>query len=328
MDTRDPGGQPRGSVCKRTPNWRIVARLLLALTLMERVTLQRFLALIVLPAALLVLLAVPAVATSPAIELGGPGGLPAPSCTGTPANDRGKPKGLGRCSVLTMTTIYPIRDGSVENPTTVPRNGRIVAVSMRIGKLKDTKTCTKKGYKTINGKRTYTCLTYDTFAEKSYFDKTFGSGSRVRIVVLRPVAKRSGQIMPKQVVELGREIRLEPLFGKSVTLPLTATIPVRKGDVVGLSVPTYAPILPLASSGTTDKWRSSRPPAGFVAKDPTTGLPLKIDPATKRAPDRCSTKFGVIFTQSALTRDNVTADFRCHYPGVPSFQFTVIPSIY
>ena len=261
---------------------------------MERVNLQRFIALTVLPAALLVLLAVPAVATSPAVELGSPGGIPAPSCNGTPANDRGKPRGLGRCSVLTMTTIYPIRDGSSDNPTTVPRNGRIVAVSMRVGKLKDTKTCTK--YKYSGGRRT--CATYDTFAEKSYFDKTFGSGSRVRIVVLRSVAKKKGQIIPKQVVELGREIRLEPLFGKTVTLPLTMSIPVRKGDVVGLSVPTYAPILPLASSGTTDKWRSSRPPAGFVAKDPTTGLPLKIDPATKKAPDRCSTKFGVIFTQS------------------------------
>ena len=291
---------------------------------MERVNLQRFIALTVLPATLLVLLAVPAVATSPAVELGGTGGIPAPSCNGTPANDRGKPKGLGRCSVLTMTTIYPIRDGSSENPTTVPRNGRIVAISMRVGKLKDSKTCTK--YKTIKGRRT--CATYDTFAEKSYFDKTFGSGSRIRIVVLRGIAKKRGQIIPKQVVELGREIRLEPLFGKTVTLPLTTSIPVRKGDVVGLSVPTYAPILPLASSGTTDKWRSSRPPAGFVAKDPTTGLPLKIDPATKKAPDRCSTKFGVIFTQSALTRDNVTADFRCHYPGVPSFSFTVVPSIY
>jgi hypothetical protein len=296
--------------------------------LMQRPTLQRFLALIVLPAALLVLLAVPAVAISPAIEIGGPGGLPAPSCNGTPANDRGKPKGLGRCSVLTMTTLYPIRDGASDNPTTVPRNGRIVAITMRIGKLKDSRTCTKKGYKTIKGKRTYTCLTYDTFAEKSYFDKTFGSGSRVRIVVLRSVTKRRGQIMPKQVVAMGREIRLEPLFGKTVTLPLTNSIAVRKGDVVGLSVPTYAPILPLAATGTSDKWRSSRPPAGFVAKDPTTGLPLKVDPATKKAPDRCSTKFGVIFTQSALVKDKVTADFRCHYPGVPTFQFTVIPSIY
>jgi len=315
-------------VCKRTPNRRKMIGFLLPLSVMQRSTLQRFLALIVLPAALLVLLAVPAVATSPAIEIGGPGGLPAPSCSGTPANDRGKPKGLGRCSVLTMTTLYPIRDGASENPTTVPRNGRIVAITMRIGKLKDSRTCKKKGYKTIKGKRTYTCLTYDTFAEKSYFDKTFGTGSRVQIVVLRSVAKRRGQIMPKQVVAMGREIRLEPLFGKTVTLPLNTTIPVKKGDVVGLSVPTYAPILPLAAPGTSDKWRSSRPPAGFVAKDPTTGLPLKVDPATKKAPDKCSTKFGVIFTQSALVKDKAAADFRCHYPGVPTFEFTVIPSVY
>ena len=324
MNTRDLAGQPGPSVCKRTPNRRIIGRFLLPLFEMERVNLQRFIALTVLPAALLVLLAVPAIAESPAVEIGGPNGLPTPSCTGTAANDRGKPKGLGRCSVLTMTTVYPIRDGSSENPTTVPKNGRIVAITMRIGKLADSRTCLKKGM--VKGH--YVCTSWDYFKEKSYFDKTFGSGSRVRLVVLRPAAKKRGQVMPKTLVAMGNEIRLEPLFGKKVTLPLTTTIPVKKGDVVGLSVPTYAPILPLAPSGTADAWRSSRPPIGFKPKDPTTGLPIKIDPVTKKPADPCSTKFGVIFTQSALTTGSVTADFRCHYPGVPTFEFTVIPSVY
>ncbi|MEI7560012.1 MAG: hypothetical protein WCJ63_05400 [Actinomycetes bacterium] len=300
---------------------------------MQRIHLQRILGLTVLPLVLVVLLAVPAIAAAPVIEIGGPGGLPRPSCDGNPANDRGKPKGNGRCSVLTMTTVYPIRDGSSLNPTTVPKNSRIVAITLRVGKVKDTRTCLKYAYKyvykTVRGKRVRTrvkyCKTLDVFAEKTYFDKTFGTGAKVRIVVLRPVTKKKGTVILKKVVAMGPIIALEKWFGKTVTLPLGSSIPVAKGDVVGLSVPTYAPILPLSPSGSTDAWRASRPPAGFKPKDPKTGLVIKTDPDTKKAADPCSTKFGVIFTQSALQKSGVTADFRCSYPGVPTFEFTLIP---
>ena len=299
---------------------------------MQRVTLQRFLGLVVLPAALVALLAAPATAAAPVIQLGGPNGLARPSCDGTAANDRGAPKGLGRCSVLTLTTIYPIRDGSTTNPTTVPKAARIVAVTLRVGKLADSKKCLKYTIKRVKVGKVYkrkrVCTKYDAFAEKTYFDKTFGSGSKVRIVVLRPVKKprHSKAVLLKKVVSVGPVFRLEPWFGKTVTLPLAQTIPVAKGDVVGLSVPTYAPILPLSASGSRDAWRASRPPAGFKPKDPKTGLPITVDPVTHKKVDPCSTKYGVIFAQSALQTPKFTADFRCSYPGVPTFQFTLIPS--
>ena len=273
------------------------------------------------------MLAVPATAKAPIIEIGAPGGLPAPSCTGTPENDRAKPKGLGRCSVLTRTTVYPASDGGTVNPTTVPQDAKLVAVTLRVGKVADSRKCTLYAYKRVKGKRTRYCKTYDVFSEKSYFDKTFGSGSRVRIAVLRAVAKpkKSTAIILKKVVALSPEIRLEPWFGKTVSLPLDRPLDVKKGDVVGLSVPTYAPILPIQVTDNGDRWRASRPPAGFKPVDPLTGLEVKIDPETKKRPDVCSTKWGVIFVQSAITTANTTTDFRCRYPGAPTFQFTLIP---
>ena len=333
MDIRDRRGSTSLSVRKRTPNRRIHAKLLLVVIKMQRTTLQRVLGLTVLPAALIASLAVPAIAAAPVIEIGGAGGLPAPSCTGTPANDRGAPKGLGRCSVLTMTTVYPIRDSGTNNPTTVPVDSTLVALTMRVGKLKDSKTCTRYAYHWVRSKirgvtkRRWTkyCATYDVFAEKAYFDKTFGKGSKVRLVVLRPEKKKTGTVILKKVVALGPMISLERYFGRKITLALRQTIPVMKGDVVGLSVPTYAPILPLASSGTTDAWRASRPPAGFKPKHPTTGVVITKDPANPslRA-DPCSTRFGVIFAQSSLLTTGKIADFRCSYPGVPTFEFTLV----
>jgi len=276
------------------------------------------------PAVIAVLLfAVPATAKAPIIELGGVGGLPAPSCTGTAANDRAAPKGLGRCSVLTRTTVYPTIDGRVENPTTVPRTSRIVAVTLRLGMLKD--SCARYAYKTVKGKRTRYCA--DNFAEKTYFDKTFGSGSRARLVVLKPVAKPRGSraVILKKVATLGPEMRLERWFGKTVTVPLATTIQVVKGDVIGLTVPTYAPILPMNSGDAADRWRASRPPGGFKPLDPRTGAVVTRDPATGKAPDPCSTKWGVIFQQTALTTIGKTADFRCRYAGTPTFEVTLIP---
>lgn len=312
-------------------------------------------------AACLAVFAVPAQAKAPVIELGAPHGLPSVSCLGTAANDRSAPKGLGRCSVLTMTTIYQTRDGSINNPTTVAQDSRIVALTLRLGKLQDSKTCIKTKIATVsvplkrngkivkkNGKtvmvkvKRRVCATYDVFNEKTYFDSNFGGkGSRVRIAVLRPVTVRvplkkngrivkkngrtvmtsvkpAGKIAPFKLVATSSEFYLDSWFGRTVTFPMIETITAKKGDVVGLSVISYAPILPLAADTDTDRWRASRP-GSFK---PT----VSIDPATKKAPDPCQPKWGVIFQQTALTTVNSVGDFRCSYSGVPGVQFTLVPN--
>jgi len=309
-------------------------------------------------AALLGLFAVPATAKAPVIDLGAPNGLPAVSCTGTAANDRSAPRGLGRCSVLTMTTIYQTRDGKINNPTTVAQDSRIVALTLRLGKLADSRTCTKtkivlvplmRNGKVVkkNGKvvkvRKRVCATYDVFNEKTYFDSNFGGkGSRVRIAVLRPVTVRvakkkngkvvkdkkgktvmisvkpAGKIAPFKLVGTTGDFYLDSWFGRTVTFPMIETITAKKGDVLGLSVVTYAPLLPLAADSDTDRWRASRP-GSFK---PT----VTVDPATKKAPDPCQPKWGVIFQQTSLTALNSVGDFRCSYSGVPGVQFTLVPT--
>lgn len=274
-----------------------------------------------------VLVAVPATAKAPVTEIGGPYGLATPSCDGTPANDRAKPNGLGRCSVLTRTTVYPLVDHGVSNPTTVPKDSKLVAFTIRLGTVKDSKTCTSYAYRTVRGKRTRYCKKFDTFNEKTYFDKTFGKGARVRIAVLRPVPrpKRSKAMALRKTVAVGPEILLDRWFGKTVTFPLDTPLDVKKGDIIGLSVPTYAPILPYQVSDNGDRWRASRPPSGFKPVDPQSGQVVTVDPDTKKRPDPCATKWGVIFSQTAITKAGKSVDFRCRYPGAPTFQFTLIP---
>ena len=52
-------------------------------------------------------------------------------------------------------------------------------------------------------------------------------------------------------------MKLEKYFGKTAQFPLATTIPVKKGDIVALTVPTWAPALALGFGNNTS-WRASR----------------------------------------------------------------------
>ena len=62
-------------------------------------------------------------------------------------------------------------------------------------------------------------------------------------------------------------MKLEPYFGKTAQFPLETTIPVKKGDVVALTVPTWAPALALGFGNDTS-WRASRQKASARARAP------------------------------------------------------------
>jgi len=53
-------------------------------------------------------------------------------------------------------------------------------------------------------------------------------------------------------------VKLQPYFGKTAQFPLASTIAVKKGDVVALTVPSWAPALALGF-GKDTSWRASRP---------------------------------------------------------------------
>jgi hypothetical protein len=53
-------------------------------------------------------------------------------------------------------------------------------------------------------------------------------------------------------------MKLQEWFGMYVQFPLEESIPVKKGQLVALSVPTWAPALQV-NLGADTSWRSSRP---------------------------------------------------------------------
>ena len=132
------------------------------------------------------------------------------------------------CFVVTRTTAMQVRTGTVRYPMTAPRSGRVVAFTLQLGSLDD---------RAIH-----------------FFNSTYGGTSRVQLTVLRPQPRPARSY---EVVATTGIFKIQPFFGTTVQFPLETTLPMRKGDVVALSVPTWAPILAV-NLPTENGWRASR----------------------------------------------------------------------
>jgi hypothetical protein len=129
------------------------------------------------------------------------------------------------CQVVSRTTGYQARALRSRSTYIVPRNGRIVAWSIHLSAPEQ--------------------------AEIDYFNANFGEASAGLTILGRK----------KRLYHRARShtpvMNLAPYFGQTVQFPLADPIPVKKGLVVALTVPTWAPALTkLLSDGSA--WRASR----------------------------------------------------------------------
>jgi hypothetical protein len=164
-------------------------------------------------------LALPAVAPATLSEIGVLGATtPAtvPSCPGTP------------CLAVSRTTGFQVKIGSVHNPLSVPKEGRIVAWTMTLAK--------------------------PTAAQIKYFNQNEGGVSEAAVAVLAPQPKPN---LTYKLIAQSPLQKLQPYFGKTVQFALETTIAAKKGYVIGLTVPTWAPALALGFGNDTS-WRASR----------------------------------------------------------------------
>jgi hypothetical protein len=210
-------------------------------------------------AATLCPLAAPAAASAAVVELGATATpLVAPTCPKnvTPAS----------CTIILtqMTALQTMRDG-LAYPTTVKRAGRIVAFAVGLSALSTNRTTAK--------------------ADIHYLDHTYGGTTQAAVTVLRltgPSRLRRWRVVAESPV-----YHLQPYLGQVVQLPLTTSLPVLPGDVVGLTVPTWAPVLSIDLASAKFAYRQSR----------TTNC--SSPPATSQA----------------QIRVGMSAQYSCNYPG-------------
>ena len=157
---------------------------------------------------------------------------PPASCPGKEVN--GNP--VTSCRVEGHVTGYQVNAGGISNPFEVPFDGKIVAWSITLSKPSSTDTDT-------------------TTNEVGFFNEFLGKPSQARIGILRPV---EGSKPPKfTLVRQSPLETLNPYFGSTPIFALEHPLTVLRGQIVALTVPTWAPMFafPLSAENT---WRGSR----------------------------------------------------------------------
>jgi hypothetical protein len=178
---------------------------------------------IALLASILLALALPAVAPATLTEVGV---IP----TTTPATVPSCP--ASQCLAVSRTTGFQVKVGTERNILSAPRAGTVVAWTIALGAPNATQI--------------------------KYFETNEGGPAEAGIAILAPQRKPN---LTYKLVAQSPLVKLTPYFGKTAQFPLETTIPVKKGYVVALTVPTWAPALALGFGDDTS-WRASRPKAG------------------------------------------------------------------
>jgi hypothetical protein len=178
---------------------------------------------ILLLTVVLAALALPSSASARIIELGGTGDAAALNCPGT-AEDL--------CVAAVRMTGYQGRvSGGPKNPFYIRRDGHLVAFTVQLSK--------------------------PTTEETAFFNDNFGSPSTARISVLRRGTTRKTRLQHRLINQSDR-FALNSYFGSKPTFVFDRPIPVKKGNWIALTVPTWAPLL-AKDLARANWWRSSRP---------------------------------------------------------------------
>ena len=130
------------------------------------------------------------------------------------------------CLAVSRTTGYQAKIGPTRGVMTIPKDGSIVAWTIGLGKP---------------GKK-----------QTTFFNDKLGGESQAQLTILNPRRK-----LRSRAVGQGDPQKLTPFFGSTVQFPLAKSIPVKKGWIVALTVPTWAPALAVGLGADTS-WRASR----------------------------------------------------------------------
>jgi hypothetical protein len=130
------------------------------------------------------------------------------------------------CYAISKTTGFQAKLGDDRSIHVVPADGTIVAWSITLSKPTD--------------------------KQIKFFDTSLGGESTAQLTVLR-----GGNKQYYRVVAQGDPIKMEPYFGQKVQFPLAKSIPVKKGYVIAITVPTWVPAMQV-NLPSTSSWRASR----------------------------------------------------------------------
>ena len=134
------------------------------------------------------------------------------------------------CQAIGRVTGYPGRSGKGSDPMRIPSDGKLVAFTVKLGKPDANQT--------------------------KFFTDLYGGPPELRISVLRRGDKRKTRL-DHRLLRQSPLFRVDHFFGSSPTFVFDSPIKVSKGNIVAITVPTWAPAFAVNLSHS-NWWRSSR----------------------------------------------------------------------
>jgi len=149
------------------------------------------------------------------------------------------------CQAVGSVTGFQVSNGQTRSPFIVPHDGTISGWTLT--------------------------LAQPTNKQRSFFNGFFGTPPEARLAILRRVP---GTNPPRYALRSQGSIKvLTPYLGQ--TVKFGASLKVEKGDIVGLTVPTWAPAFS-QDLPTNEVWRASREPGTCTnSTDIRQGEPLE-----------------------------------------------------
>jgi hypothetical protein len=142
-----------------------------------------------------------------------------------------------KCTIVLtqVTALETVRDGRAY-PTTISKSGQIVAVTLGVSALSTNRKTVK--------------------SDIHFLDATYGGTAQAQLTVL----KRVGPKLKRRwvVAAQSADFHLQPYLGQVVQFPLSQPLPVVPGEVLALTVPTWAPVLSFDLTPSKFAYRQSR----------------------------------------------------------------------
>lgn len=146
------------------------------------------------------------------------------------------PKDTNRnpCVAVGSVTAFQVEADGKERLMRAPEDGRLLGWAIDLARLRDRQR--------------------EFFGSKEiYGNERYGSSPTARIAVLKGVQGPNYKLKQQSpVVELG------PLLGNKQFITLNDPLPIKKGEILALTYPTYAPNLALDVNPRQNEWRASR----------------------------------------------------------------------
>jgi hypothetical protein len=179
------------------------------------------------------------------VVLGQTAETPPASCPGKIVNN----VEITPCRVEGHVSGFQAIAGGVARPYEAPFEGKIVAWSITLAKPSTIESAT-------------------TANEVGFFDEFLGRPSQARIGILRPV---EGSKPPQYTLVRQSPLEvLNPYFGTTPVFALEHPLTVLQGQVVALTIPTWAPMFAF-NVDADNTWRGSRLPEHCASKEDIQG---------------------------------------------------------